>query len=275
MSGTEDSPGSAAVWEVPLRLPRNAFTPRDVARAGDIWRACQDAAVTASTRAGWSPMRYREAGTAFVVRSMTVRHDRETLYGEELTARTWVTRFARGTLSTRQIRFLSGPTAIAAATQLWVHVDASLRPTRGGPELVDAFPVHDEGDDVTLPEHEPAAGPEHVFELRCWHTWMDPLDHVNHPVYVDWCDEAISRVMADAGLSPRSLRPVAEQMTFKAGVTAGDAVRVTTARLGVTEAGEVVLAHRVTRGDEEICAQGRTVRALASPGAGALVDAFG
>ena len=76
------------VWEFPVALPRHAFSARDAARAGDLWRAFQEAAVGASSRAGWSARRFSEAGTAFVVRTMTVRHHRETYYGEPLHAPT-------------------------------------------------------------------------------------------------------------------------------------------------------------------------------------------
>ena len=33
------------------------------------------------------------------------------------------------------------------------------------------------------------------------------LKHANHPAYVDWCDEATSRVMVRAGLDPLAQRP--------------------------------------------------------------------
>ena len=68
---------------VDLHLARSAFTPRDVARAGDVWRVFQEAAVAGSSAVGWPPGRYRETGTAFVVRQMTVVHHRETRFGED------------------------------------------------------------------------------------------------------------------------------------------------------------------------------------------------
>ena len=58
-----------------------------------------------------------------------------------------------------------------------------------------------------LPDSPPAELPEVAtpregmpfrFEVEAWWTWMDPLDHVNHPAYVDRCDEGISRRMAAA-----------------------------------------------------------------------------
>jgi len=72
----------------PATLPRHAFSARNAARAGDLWRSLQEVAVEASTRVGWAPMRYRAEGSAFVMRTMTVDHVREARYGEALVART-------------------------------------------------------------------------------------------------------------------------------------------------------------------------------------------
>src|SRR6476661_6115958 len=94
--------------EFPLHLQRNAFGPRDTARAGDLWRLCQDAAVLGSSRRGWPPERYRTESCAFVVRSMVLVHHRETAFGDALVARTWVSSFKRGTMSDRQVRVI-GP----------------------------------------------------------------------------------------------------------------------------------------------------------------------
>lgn len=245
-------------------LPRHAFSVRDAARAGDVWRAFQEVAVEGSTRAGWPPLRYRSEGAAFVMRTMTVVHHREALYGEPLTARTWVRRFRREMLSTREVRLASSRGPIASGTQEWVHVSKDLAPTRASKALVDAFPVVEvEGEQpAELPKHVPLDGPVHVFELEAWHTWMDPLDHVNHPAYVDFCDEASSRVISDAGLIPVQLRPLAEKVTYTRGVVARERVRVETKRIG-SLGSAVVLEHALTVGDAA-CAKVTTVRDLAN-----------
>ncbi len=262
------------VWELPLRLPRHAFSPRDAARAGDVWRCFQEAAVEASARAGWPPMRYRETGTAFVVRQMTVVHHREATYGEDTRARTWVGRFRRDTISTREVRLLGDDGVVAAATQEWVHVNAQLKPTRAGPELVSCFPSYDGDPSPELPEYEDLPGATHTFRLGCWYTWMDPLGHVNHPVYVDWCDECISRAMVQAGLDPIALQPVAERLTFRAGIRAPEEAVVEARRVGRTAAGDLVLAHRVLDAGGTPCADGTTVRRLAGADPAPLVAAF-
>lgn len=262
------------VWEVGLTLPRNAFSARDAARAGDIWRACQDVAVEASIKAGFGPAKYRELGSAFIVRQMRVVHVSEPSYGEPLTGRTWVSRFRRDMLSTREVRLRSATGPVARATQEWVHVDAAMKPCRAPIVLVGAFPPHEEDPSVELPEWDDLPGEPRRFTFRVWHTWMDPLDHVNHPAYVDFCDEANCIAMSEAGLAPVSLAPVAEKVTFRYGAVADERITVESRRLGVTGEGAVVVHHRILEEDGTLSADGITVRTLAGGDPGALVRAF-
>ncbi|MBX3246337.1 MAG: hypothetical protein KF901_04065 [Myxococcales bacterium] len=265
------------LWTFPAMLPRHAFSPRDVARAGDVWRAFQEAAVEGSTRAGWPPPRYREVGSAFVMREMTVRHHHETFYGEPLEAKTWVRRFRREMLSTREVRLSSGRGPVASATQEWVHVSEALAPSRAPRALTEAFPVHDDPADESpaLPPVEPEVepGPTHAFTFEAWFAGMDPLDHVNHPAYVDFCDEAIARRMHAAGLAPASLVPVAEWVKYLRGVRALDRVEVRTRRVGRTSSGDVAFGHEILVG-ETLCAQATTVRRLAEAPADRLAAAL-
>lgn len=273
---------AAAPIETPVHLPRHAFSARDVARAGDVWRAFQEVAVEASTAAGWPPSRYRDENVAFIVRSMTVRHAREAVYGERLVGTTWVSRMRREMFSTREVRIRGARGPIAAARQEWVHVAAngtSLEPARGSTALLEAFPpiAGPEGD--AAPELPPIAERRdprapHVFELEAFFTWMDPLDHANHPAYVDWADEAISRALAAAGIAPLLLVPVAEEATFRSGVTAAERVRVETMLRGLTAEGDVVADHRVLA-SERLCATVTTVRRLLDRSAQDLVAALG
>jgi acyl-CoA thioesterase FadM len=264
-------PELAELPSFPLVLPRNAFSPRERARAGDLWRACQDAAVLDSMRVGWPPSRYREEGTSFIVRTMTARHHRATAYGERLVARTWVPRVRRDMFWTRHVRIDSEEGVVLDATQEWVHVDAKLSPSRAPAALMRAFAVvPDLGAAVEIPEivERVEDAPEHTLTFRCWHVWMDPLDHVNHPAYVDFVDELSSSVLARAGVAPASLVPVAETATYRAGVTADSTVRVTARLLGLTAVGEPVVAHEVRArprdgAAETLCARLTAVRTTA------------
>lgn len=248
--------------EVRVHLPRSAFSPREAARAGDVWRLFQDVAVGGSVQAGWPPERYRAEGVSFVVRSMVVLHHRETLYGEPLVGRTWPSRFRRGLFFRRECRVVSAGELVASATQEWVHVSAGLELARASDALVASFEVEAHEPSVELPPFTTIAGCRvHRVEFTCWHTWMDPLGHVNHPAYLDFCDEATSRAMIEAGLDPVRLAPVAEEALFRSGVVAGERVAVHTRVTGRTEDGAAVLEHRVEVG-ERSCARVVAIRRL-------------
>lgn len=256
-----------AVFETRAHIPRHAFSVRDAARAGDIWRSFQEIAVDASTDAGWPPKRYRDEGTAFIVRTMTVRHALEPYYGEELTGRSWISRMRREMFSTREVRIVSGERGpIASARQEWVHVSASMEPSRGGASLLSAFPVEatPPSDDTLAPELPAIAtpiaeAPTQRFELEAWWTWMDPLDHANHPAYLDWCDEALSRRLHAIGIPAVALAPVAEEITYRAGVTGGQRVALESKLTGLTGEGHAVIAHKIFAG-EVLSATATTVR---------------
>lgn len=250
------------MFETEIGIPRHAAGPRQVARAGEIWRLFQELAIQASTAVGWSPARYLEEGTAFVVYGMTAVHHREVAYGQRLRARTWVHDFKRDTLTRRQIRLFDADGPVAACTQQWAHVDARLRPARAPASLLAALPVERPDEpSVELPALAVAVqGPEHRFAFEPWHTWMDPLAHVNHPAYVDFCDEGTCRALAAAGVDPQRLVPVAEHVAFKVGALAGQPVEVLTRVVGRTAAGDAVLSHEVT--GQAPFARATTVRRL-------------
>lgn len=247
--------------EVDVSLPRHAFAPGEHARAGDVWRLLQEVAIQGSSALGWTPERYRQANAAFVVRSMTVVHPRPIVFGDALRATTWVSRMRRDMFTDRQIRVHGPGGVVATTTQGWVHVSADLKPSRACPELVEALAVLERDPPVTLPEASPDTGPEEDFTFDTWHTWMDPLAHANHPAYVDWVDEALSRRMAAHGLDPFGLQPLAEHIVFRSGVLAPESVTVHTQLVG-TLAGtdDAVIEVRITGGDGRLCADGTFIR---------------
>ncbi|HHO49331.1 MAG TPA: acyl-CoA thioesterase [Deltaproteobacteria bacterium] len=262
-----------AVEEFPLQLSRHAFSPRDVARAGDLWRLLQDAAVLGSSRRGWPPERYRREHIAFVVRTMTVCHHRESVFGETLRVQTWVDTFKRGMFTDRQIRVTHDAEPITSATQRWVHVVLpELKPARASDALIESFGLEVRDPGVELPVWRSVEGPPLSFELEAWHTWMDPLAHANHPAYIDWIDESLARAMARGGLDPQAAIARAERLTFRSGVLAPERVQITSQLVGITEAGDAVIQHAITGGDGRICADGHTVRALAGGETQALID---
>lgn len=233
----------------------------------------QDVVVDESSSVGWPPERYVAAKTMFVVRSMTVRHEREVRIGERLVGHTWPSRARRDMLFTREVRLFASDEPVASATQEWAYLSRELTgPIRAGRDIYDAFTIHQGFPSVELPTLAPATGPVHRFVFRAWHTWMDALAHVNHPAYVDFCDESTARAVAAAGLDPHRLAPVAEAVHFRAAIAADVEVTVET-QLEGHAAGAVLLAHRLLAG-QLVCATAHTVRRLVDEPGTALFEAL-
>ncbi len=101
----------------------------------------QEAAIEGSTRAGYAPDWYRQRGTAWVIRRLTVRYLREVLYGDEIEIATWVSQM-RGVSSNREydLTRTSDGARVARARAQWVYVDlAKGTPIRFPPEFTAAF----------------------------------------------------------------------------------------------------------------------------------------
>ena len=255
------------VFRVGLIVPRHAIGPRQIVRAGEIWRLYQETAVQASIHAGWSPSRYREEGTGFVVGAMTVSHNRELQGDQQVEARSWIRDFRRGVLCRRQVELWDSVGCVSQATQSWVHVGGSngvFEPCRAPASLIDAFPVHpNPGSGVCLPAWESSKEcvlPE--FDLAVWYGWMDPLGHANHPAYIDWCDESIYRALIVHGIDPTKLVAVAEQVRWRIAAMAGDQLVVRSRGLGLAVNGYVIQHELVNRTHGGLHATAFTVRRL-------------
>lgn len=253
---------------------RNAFGPRLVARAGDVWRAMQDVVVEQSSSVGWTPERYVAADRMFVVRSMTVVHHREVRVSETLSGHTWPSRARRDMLFTREVRLFAqqSDVLLATATQEWALLTRALEATKAGPDIYAAFRVTSGYPSTELPKYQPVSAPEvHHFGFRTWHLWMDAHAHVNHSAYVDYCDEGLNHVLAARGFDPQLAAPVAEEVHFRAAIGPDEEVSVETVLKGRT-ADAAVFGHRVlVKG--RVCATATLVRRLAGQD-GAWVEAL-
>lgn len=257
------------------RPPRIAFSAREVARPGEIWRLFQEAALEGSAACGWDAARYRAEQCAMVMRTMKVVHHRELGYGRDFTATTSVPRVRRETFFSRDLALADADGIVAAARQEWAVVSYGLERIRAPRSLVDAFPV-EPGPEVELSAVTPCPALDlPPLELDALFASTDPLDHVNHTVYLDWCDGLVARELVRRGIPARDVVPVADDATFRAGVVAGDRVRIESRLVGTTADGAVVFDHRVLAG-EVLAATLTTMRTLADPaGSARLLQAFG
>jgi acyl-CoA thioesterase FadM len=240
-----------------LEPGRHGVSPRHVARAGEVWRLLQTLAPEASGVGGWHPRRYVEENCGFVVAAMAVRHHGELPSTVAVEGRTWVSQVLRGTLFRRELGLYDADgRPLVEATQDWVHVkrgpEGGWKPGRAAPSLIEAFALRSPGPLVVEPLPAPprATAP---WEFAVWHGWMDPQAHVNHPTYVDWCDEALAREEAAAGRDPQGLVPVSEHLRWKGAFVGGEAVSLST-----EVEGEV--SHHAIRSGEELRVSARLVR---------------
>lgn len=245
----------AGSLEFAVVTPRRAVDPRGFVRAAEIWRLAQEAAVQGTVSLGWSPERLRAEGRAFVVSDMTVQHRRRVAYGERIRARTWVAAARRGTLFTREIRLWSPLGPVAAVSQRWAHVawdgPDAVRVCPADPGLLAAMsPVKGIAglEPVGLPgvPREPG-GPRFGRTIQVWHTWMDPIGHVNHPAYLDFLEETLCDWVHAAGGDPQCIDPVAERIRFRQAATAPQQIRAELELVGRTEGGALVFDGRVHR----------------------------
>lgn len=232
-----------------------------------------------SSRRGWSPKRYRDEKCGFIVRKMLVVHHRELEFGDPVQVETWVSTFLRGMITHREIRLTVRGEPAVSATQEWVYVAVEghqVRPTRAPPAITQAFaPASGAPLDAPPAMADPADDADwRELSFEAWYAWMDPLAHANHPLYVDWCDEALARTFAAAGLDPWSVRPTSEEVLFRSGVVAPERVTVRTACLGLDAAGDAVFAHRILGGDGRVCATATLRRRLAGGEGAPLLAAF-
>ena len=100
-----------------------------------------DAAVAHSTHVGWSPERYRELGSGFIVRSHSIKYKRSAKLGDGITTKTWIYTMERvSSIRKYEIRRKLDNKLLATAETNWVFVDLATQALRSIPaELVEDF----------------------------------------------------------------------------------------------------------------------------------------
>ena len=108
----------------------------------------QSAAVAHSTEQGWSPERYIEEGSAFVVRSQSIEYLAPSFAGQSIIVETWVNGFQKVTsLRKYLIRRPDDGALLARAETNWAYIGRKHGVLRRIPqELIDSFePAPDHG----------------------------------------------------------------------------------------------------------------------------------
>lgn len=170
----------------------------------NLVRYMQEAAIEASNDLGFGLDWYNQHGVGWVVRRLSVRYFAPALYGDEVTATTWLSGL-RGVRSIREYDLtLSRDGRRAARGRAeWVYMDFHTgEPTRIPDAWADAFSLKDKPEDLGIRLHEPlptANARRFTTRRRVQFHELDAVQHVNHAVYLQWITEAFRDALVEAG----------------------------------------------------------------------------
>jgi acyl-ACP thioesterase len=155
-----------------------------------VLRYAQDVAWRHSEALGFDRSWYRDRGLGWVVRAVELEQHAPVPLGTTLRAATavvghrriWARRLA-------ECRFADGRLAARATTD-WVLLDARNRIVRIPDDFGVSFANPEvRGEILRVPAE--TGEPQARHELAVRPSDLDPLDHVNNAVYVDWLEEAL------------------------------------------------------------------------------------
>ena len=223
--------------------------PDGTMRVSSLLRYAQDIAWRHSERTGFDRAWYAERGLGWVVRGVALELGEPVPMGHTLRLATsvighrriWARRLCECRLATGELA--------ARVTTDWVLLDARGRIVRIPEAFGLAFTNPELADDI-LRVPKPDGPAVASLELAVRGRDLDPFDHVNNAVYLDWLWEA--RDAAGAGWV--SEPPSTLRIEYLASAARGDAVRV--ALHGAPERWTAVI--RGSTGTEFVRADGRT-----------------
>ncbi|MGH7805540.1 MAG: acyl-[acyl-carrier-protein] thioesterase [Candidatus Binatia bacterium] len=171
-------------------------------RPSAILRTLQEAAIEASTAAGFSAEWYLGAGTQWIVRRTALRIDDALRGGETVAVTTWVADFRR-VLSRREYAIAGGDgRPIANGWSDWVYLDVTRgRPKKVEPQMIEAFLPEGAGPPVERVPLEVGDAPADAFRRRqpVLLRDLDGFAHMNNAATVDLLEETLAGALADGG----------------------------------------------------------------------------
>ncbi len=190
-------------------------------RISSLLRYAQDIAWRHSEELGFDRGWYQARGLGWVVRGVELALHEPVPIGHTLRVATAVVGhrriWARRLVECR----LADDSLAARVTTDWVLLDGRNRITRIPEDFGVAFLNPEiEADILRVPP--PSASPVHGLGFRVRPRDLDPLDHVNNAVYMDWVDEALE----SAGWRPKATPAETWRLEYAAAAARGDEVLV-------------------------------------------------
>ena len=162
----------------------------------------EEAAIEASTAAGFGPNWYEEHGTVWVVRDIVIDYLKPASSDDTLEIRTWIADFHR-VRSHREYEVYrqAGQQLLARASVDWVYVDRRrLWPIKIPAEAMTALRLNER---YAVPPTRPvpalpAEQTEREFRSarKVQRHEVDGMSHVNNAIYVTWFEEGVLAALA-------------------------------------------------------------------------------
>jgi len=176
-------------------------------------RYMQEAAIEASSDAGYTPEWYIEHGVGWLIRRSRIAYFQPARYGDELDVTTYVVNFRRvRSQRNYDITRVGDNLLIVRAATDWVFIDQRTGAPKRIPDEVPAIFLPGGGDpaaeiiaDLPHPPDEPPPNAFHVTRRVNYYD-MDENQHVNNAVYLNYLEQATIDAAASAGFDlPRWL----------------------------------------------------------------------
>jgi acyl-CoA thioester hydrolase len=164
----------------------------------------QEAAIEASSDAGFTPLWYAEHNVGWVIRKLSIRYYLQASYGDELNVTTWISDIRRVS-STREYiirRQIDGIPVVRARVQ-WVFVDRnSGQPARIPESFKLAFSSMGDANELDIRWAKPQlidCAHRYSNRRRVQTNELDTAQHVNHAAYLRWIEQAYFDAIRAAG----------------------------------------------------------------------------
>jgi acyl-ACP thioesterase len=198
MSQAPAVPDDALRHEAPYRVRFDEAGPSGLLRTSGLLRYAQDVAWLHSAVRGFDRDWYRERRLTWLVRAAELEVLRPIPLGATVVSRTAVIGQRRVWARRRgEFRLEDGSLAGWVHTD-WVMIDGRGALTRIPQVFAEVFRIPEASGQIgRVPLGQtPAAAPTRAFAVRPHE--LDPMDHVNNAVYLDWLEEAILAAAPDA-----------------------------------------------------------------------------
>jgi acyl-CoA thioester hydrolase len=171
----------------------------------------QEAAIQASSDAGYSIQWYDEHAVSWVIRRLEVRYYLQVRYGDEIQVRTWLSECGQCTaVREYEVTRVTDGARVARGRALWVYIDAQTqRPLHLPAEIKIALAPNGNKEDLGIRAYK-SRPPEnaHRYRLRRHvQTYeLDPEGRVHHAVFLNWIEQAYYTAIRIAGHPLEQLR---------------------------------------------------------------------